>query len=129
MEKNSLKAVLYYSFALKKTVVSLSKERERERGRRGEEGDSARFLDDGEKETTTCCALCVSPLLLFLSKGRREVASKKKKKKSYREHIVVVILFVLCVFSLDWITEREKGKEYICLGGCFSAPLDDEPLG
>ena len=70
-------------------------ERERERGRRGEEGDSARFLDDGEKETTTCCALCVSPLFLFLSKGRREVASKKKKKKSYREHIVVVILSVL----------------------------------
>ena len=62
MEKNSLKAVLYSSFALKKTVVSLSKERERERGRRGEEGDSARFLDDGEKETTTCCALCLSPL-------------------------------------------------------------------
>ena len=107
-------------------MVSLSKERERERGRRGEQGDSARFLDDGEKETRPA-ACCVSPLFLFLSKGRREVASKKKKKKSYREHIVVVILFVLCVFSLDWITEREKGKEYICLGGCFSAPLDDEP--
>ena len=94
MEKNSLKAVLYYSFALKKTVVSLSKERERERGRRGEEeGDSARFLDDGEKETRPA-ARCLSPLFLFLSKGRREVASKKKKKKSYREHIVVVILSV-----------------------------------
>ena len=91
MEKNSLKAVLYSSFALKKTVVSLSKERER--GRRGEEGDSARFLDDGEKETRPA-ARCLSPLFLFLSKGRREVASKKKKKKSYREHIVVVILFV-----------------------------------
>ena len=61
MEKNSLKAVLYYSFALKKTVVSLSKLREREEEEEKKETVRA-FWTTAKKRRDLLRVVSLSPL-------------------------------------------------------------------
>ena len=81
MEKNSLKAVLYSSFALKKTVVSLSKEREREKKKRRRRRQCALFGRRRKRDDDLLRVVCLSPLSFSFEGKKGSVGVEEEEEE------------------------------------------------
>ena len=107
-------------------------EREREREEEEEKKETVRAFWTTAKKRRRPAARCVSlPSFFFF---RRE-EGKWRRRRRRRNHIVNTSssssspCSSVSFLSIGLQRERKRKRIYICLGGCFSAPLDDEPLG